>query len=64
MRVNKSKGVVSMLVSIIVPVYKGNQYIDGIIEMAENNQIKLQTLGIDGKIILILLQTMIAMRSP
>ena len=53
-----------MLVSIIVPVYKGNQYIDGIIEMAENNQIKLQTLGIDGKIILILLQTMIAMRSP
>lgn len=53
MRVNKSKGVVSMLVSIIVPVYKGNQYIDGIIEMAENNQIKLQTLGIDGKIELI-----------
>lgn len=42
-----------MLVSIIVPVYKGNQYIDGIIEMAEKNQIQLQSLGIEGKIELI-----------
>lgn len=42
-----------MIVSIIVPIYKGNQYIDRIIVMAEKNQKKLNTLGMKARIELI-----------
>lgn len=43
-----------MIVSIIVPVYKGNKYVNGLIQMAENNQKYANSEGINVEIELIL----------